>query len=90
MKRFATKKSVPPGLQTYYRRFYRPSNARFRIWGDGLREEERLALLDSFLKGLGTSEVDSEIGTQPLYVVRPEAGSGMSFSVSAALPQLTP
>lgn len=45
------------------------------MWGDGPSEDERLSLLASYLEGLGTLEVDSEIALQPLYAVRCFRGS---------------
>lgn len=48
----------------FHRKYYHPSNARIYFYGDD-RPEERLKLVDEFLKGFEAIEVDSTISLQP-------------------------
>ncbi len=76
-------------LSTFHRQLYHPSNARIFFWGDD-PPEERLRLLDNYLKAFDRIAVDSSVALQPpfdtpqrfehAYVVDPEeAGDNKSM-----------
>ncbi len=63
--------SVIPSLtyeqfRDFHAKFYHPSNARFFFWGDD-PEEERLAIVDKAVSGMGTCQADSAIAMQPAF-----------------------
>ncbi len=51
---------------TFHRRFYHPSNSRVYFYGDD-NPEERLRLVDEYLREFDPMEIDSEIGEQPAF-----------------------
>ena len=60
-------------------RYYHPSNARFWFYGDD-DPEERLRILDGYLSEFEAREVDSTVGAQPLFSVRPPTVSAADLA----------